>query len=334
VAIFLSTPDGPVLRCASPGYRLESVGTQPSAAPVLDDRFPLHTTRDVIGVLAVQYLDRSQRPDQRHLLQAFASQTAVALERARLLDQAYQMDLLQARERLYTALLNSISHDLRTPLASITGVLSALREKPVTLSADGQRDLLDTAWGETKRLNRLVGNLLDMSRLEAGALTIQRESYEVQDLIGVALAELGERLGDHPLTVDVVDDLPMVPLDLLLMLQVLANLLDNAVKYSPPGSPVEIRARECAGSLEIAVADRGVGIPDTELSQVFDKFFRGTRSHDSGGTGLGLSISKGIVEAHGGHLRAEARAGGGTRVCITLPLDNQPPQSEAAVQAI
>ncbi len=326
-AIFLTGPEGMALRCASPGYKPSPDQGQPMQPAAGSDSFPLRTAREVIGLLAIQRTDHAPlSPNQRQLLEAFASQAALALERADLIDQTYQMELLQARERLYTALLNSISHDLRTPLASITGVLSTLRENQ-SLSPEGQADLLDTAWDETRRLNRLVGNLLDMSRLEAGALTIQAEPYDVQDLVGVALAELGDRLGDHPLTVDVPADLPMVPMDLLLMVQVLGNLLDNAIKYSPPGAPLAIQVRQSPPDLEIAVADRGVGIPEGELAQVFEKFYRASRPQDAGGTGLGLSISKGIVEAHGGRIWAERRIGGGTVVKVTLPLAATPSQT-------
>jgi two-component system, OmpR family, sensor histidine kinase KdpD len=289
---------------------------------------PLQTARRALGVLQVKPRPEGSRPaalspEQQRLLETFANQTAVALERAHLVEQTYQMQLLRAREQLQTALLNSISHDLRTPLASITGVLSTLRENQAALTAEGQIDLLETAWDETQRLNRLVGNLLDMSRLEAGALTLQRDAYDVQDLIGVTLAEVGDRLRDHPLTVELPDSLPMVPIDLVLMVRVLANLLDNAVKYAYPWTPILLQVVQRAEAVEIAVADRGIGIPQDELAFVFDKFYRVVRPGRVGGTGLGLSISKGIVAAHGGAIAAAARPGGGTVVTVTLPLTVQ-----------
>ncbi len=204
IAVFLPGAAGLALRLASGQYHVElDEGAaaaqvfqhQPFIQPAPADYICLQTARHTLGVLGVKRRGPGTwLPEQRRLLESFASQTALALERAQLVEQTYQMELWQARERLYTALLNSISHDLRTPLASITGVLSTLRENQTSLSAEGQVDLLETAWEEAKRLNRLVGNLLDMSRLEAGALTIRREAYEVQDLLGVTLAELGERL--------------------------------------------------------------------------------------------------------------------------------------------
>ena len=282
---------------------------------------PLQTARHSLGVLQVKpRRPAAVSPEQQRLLEAFANQTALALERAHLVEQTYQMQLLRAREQLQTAILNSISHDLRTPLASITGVLSTLRESRAALSLEGQADLMETAWDETQRLNRLVGNLLDMSRLEAGAMTLQRDSYDVQDLLGVTLAEMGDRLGDHPLTVELPDSLPMVPMDLVLMVRVLVNLLDNAVKYAYPGTPILIEVVQHAETVEIAVADRGIGIPQDELAHVFDKFHRVVRPGRVGGTGLGLSISKGIVVAHGGHITAAARPGGGAVVTVALPL--------------
>ena len=285
---------------------------------------PLQSGRHGLGVLQVKPRRLAAvSPEQQRLLEAFANQTALALERAYLVEQTYQMQLLRAREELQTAILNSISHDLRTPLASITGVLSILRESQAALSVEGQTDLLATAWDETQRLNRLVGNLLDMSRLEAGALTLQRDAYDIQDLIGVALAEMGDRLGDHPITVELPDDLPMVPMDLVLMVRVLANLLDNAAKYAYPGTPILLQVTLRAETVEIAVADRGIGIPQDEFARIFDKFYRVVRPGRRGGTGLGLSISKGIVVAHGGHIAAAARHGGGTVVTVTLPLTVQ-----------
>jgi two-component system, OmpR family, sensor histidine kinase KdpD len=283
---------------------------------------PLKTVRAVVGVLGVRPPDPSGHltPEQWRLMEVFASQAALAIERNQLADQARQAQLLQAAERLQTALLNSISHDLRTPLVSITGALSSLSEDPVELDEETRNSLIDTARGEAERLNQLVGNLLDMTRIDSGAMTIRRESYEVQDVIGSALDRLGARLGGRPVNLDVSPDLPLAPMDFVLMVQVLINLLDNAVKYSSEGSPIDVQARATGDSVELSVADRGVGIPPEDLTHVFDKFYRVQRPGNVGGTGLGLSICKGIVEAHGGQIRAENRPGGGTVIRLTLPL--------------
>jgi two-component system sensor histidine kinase KdpD len=198
--------------------------------------------------------------------------------------------------------------------------LDTLRENVHTLVDKARRELLDTAWKETERLNRFVGNLLDMTRLEAGALTLKEELNDVQDLIGCALAALEQRIGAKKIDVQLPANLPLVRLDMALMTQVLVNLLDNALKYSRPESDILIIARLDSGRLTLEVADRGPGVPEADLKRVFDKFYRIPVPEGAGGTGLGLSICKGIVEAHGGKIRAENRAGGGLRVIITLPV--------------
>jgi two-component system sensor histidine kinase KdpD len=283
---------------------------------------PLTTARGVVGVLGVKPSDPHSHlsPDQRRLLDAFASQAALAIERAQLAEQARQAEVLQATEKLQTALLNSISHDLRTPLVSITGALSSLQEGDVELDAATRGSLVENAREEAERLNRLVGNLLDMTRIEAGALKVTSEPCDVQDVIGAALEPLDDRLRGRPLTVDVPPDLSLVPMDFVLMAHVLANLLDNALKYSPPGTPIDVRARVDGPEARIQVADRGLGIPPEDLERVFDKFYRVQRPGHVTGTGLGLSICKGIVEAHGGRIWAHNRAGGGTVITIALPL--------------
>ncbi len=252
-------------------------------------------------------------------MEAFASQAAVAIERAQLAEQARQAQVLQAAEQLQTALLNSISHDLRTPLVSITGALSSLQEQDAQLDEASRRGLIENAREEAERLNRLVGNLLDMTRVEAGALRLRLEPSDVQDVIGSALAQLDERLGDRRVNVRVPEEFPLVPMDFALMTRVLVNVIDNALKYSPPGSPIDVEAKLPAGQLEIEVSDRGLGIPAEDLNRVFDKFYRVQRPGRVAGSGLGLSICKGIVEAHGGFVAAENRPGGGTTITIAIP---------------
>ena len=181
-------------------------------------------------------------------------------------------------------------------------------------------DAADAAWEEAGRLNRFVGNLLDMTRLEAGAVKPREEPCDVQDLAGCALAAIEQRLGQREIELQLPDGLPLVRMDMALMTQVLVNLLDNALKYSPPESSITLAARVEDALLTMEVADRGPGVPDADLHRVFDKFYRVPVPEGAGGTGLGLAICKGIVEAHGGKIRAENRAGGGLRVIVTLPV--------------
>ncbi len=301
----------------------EPAGRNTNTLPGAQLRYlPLKTARGVLGVLGIRgsgEVDRYLTPEQERLMEAFASQAAVAIERAQLAEQARQAQVLQGAEQLQTALLNSISHDLRTPLVSITGALSSLQDQDAQLDGVSRRRLIENAREEAERLNRLVGNLLDMSRVEAGALRLRLEPSDVQDVIGSALAQLDEPLRGRRVRVDVPDGLPLVPMDFALMTRVLVNLLDNAIKYSPPGSPIEVETKVAAGHLEIDVSDRGVGVPHEDLSRVFDKFYRVQRPGRVVGSGLGLSICKGIVEAHQGFIAAENRPGGGTTITICLP---------------
>jgi two-component system sensor histidine kinase KdpD len=282
---------------------------------------PLHVLQTPLGVLGISFNSEpdSRFEQMRHLLEAFGTQAALALERVRLSQQAEHAQILKARENLERALLNSVSHDLRTPLVTITGVLSAIRNEDNQLSEKNRHDLVDTAWEEAGRLNRFVGNLLDMTRLEAGELKLKLESCDVQDLVGCALASVEHRLGKRVLDVRLPPDLLLVRMDLVLMTQVLVNLIDNALKYSPPESHIEIAAHSDKMHLTIEVADRGPGIPLQDLAHIFDKFHRISVPEGVSGTGLGLSICKGIVEAHGGKIYAENRMGGGLRLVVELP---------------
>jgi two-component system sensor histidine kinase KdpD len=283
---------------------------------------PLQAPASVLGVMGVklesEYAYHAQ--ENRRLLDAFATQAAMAMERIQFSRQAERAQILQARENLERALLNSISHDLRSPLSTVTGVLSSLKEEGAHLSNLARQDLLETACSEAARLNRFVGNLLDMTRIEAGAVKLNSEPCDVQDLVGCALAAIETRLDSSRVSFRMLPIMPLVPMDLVLMTQVLVNLLDNSLKYAPPGSLIEIVASVEAPWLVLEVADLGPGVPEHDLKRVFDKFYRIPVPEGAGGTGLGLSICKGIVEAHGGRITAENRAGGGLRIVIRLPL--------------
>jgi len=283
---------------------------------------PLQTPASVLGVMGVK-LESPQAyhsQENRRLLDAFATQAAMAMERIQFSRQAEQAQILQARENLERALLNSISHDLRSPLSTVTGVLTSLKEEGANLGDSARRELLETACSEAERLNRFVGNLLDMTRIEAGAVKLNLEPCDVQELVGCALAVLETRSDTRKVAFQMLPLMPLVPMDLVLMIQVLVNLLENSLKYSPPGSPIEIIATTDASWLLLEVADRGPGVPEHDLKRVFDKFYRIPVPEGAGGTGLGLSICKGIVEAHGGSISAENRSGGGLSIVVRLPL--------------
>jgi two-component system, OmpR family, sensor histidine kinase KdpD len=284
---------------------------------------PIATGGNALGILGVRLKDETDynSPLSRRLLEAFATQAALAIERVHLSKQAEQAQILEARETLERALLNSISHDLRTPLVSITGALGALMDKKSALESETRDDLLSAAWEEAGRLNRFVGNLLDMTRLESGALKLKRIACDVQDLFGCALAALEPQLGKRNIEVRVPPGLPLISMDMVLMTQVLINLLDNALKYTPRDSPVAITAGLADQRLTLTIFDRGPGIPESDLARVFDKFYRVPVPEGAGGTGLGLSICKGIVAAHGGSIRAKNRDGGGLQMAVELPVN-------------
>jgi two-component system sensor histidine kinase KdpD len=243
-----------------------------------------------------------------------------AVERAKLMEQAREAEVLRATEKLQSALLNSISHDLRTPLASITGAVSSMRDPEVQLDEATRNELIGDIAVEADRLNRLVGNLLDMSRVEAGALRVDREAGDMAEVIGAALEQRAAPLRERPLVLRVPRDLPPVSISEPLVAQALVNLLDNALKYSPPGTPIEVTAGAAGDSLAVEVADRGVGFPEGDERRIFDKFYRVQQPGRVSGTGLGLAIAKGIVEAHGGEISAARRPGGGSIFRFTVPV--------------
>jgi two-component system sensor histidine kinase KdpD len=288
---------------------------------------PLAGSRGTVGVLGLRPQDPRplQAPEQLHQLETFASQTALAIERARLAEEAEQAQVRAETERLRNSLLSSVSHDLRTPLASITGAASTLLENEAHLDAATRRDLLESLHEEADRLNRLVQNLLEMTRLESGALQLHTEWHPVEEVVGAALGRFGKALAGRAVATRVPSELPLVPMDDVLIEQVLINLLDNALKYTPPGSPIEVTAADTGGAVLIEVADRGPGLLPGEEQRIFEKFHRSEATPTVRGAGLGLAICRGIVQAHGGRIWAENRPGGGVTVRFTLPVKDAPP---------
>ncbi|HSX81007.1 MAG TPA: sensor histidine kinase KdpD [Candidatus Saccharimonadia bacterium] len=298
--------------------------TLPSAESLY---LPLVAARGTVGVLGVLPAQPCLllTPEQVALLETFASQTALALERALLAEEAQQAQLQVETERLRNSLLSSVSHDLRTPLTAITGATSTLLEEDRKLDAPTRHELLHTVHEEADRLNRLVSNLLAMTRLESGAIQVHKEWQPLEEVVGAALTRLDAPLRDRPLTTHLPADLPLVPLDSVLIEQVLINVLDNAIKYTPPGSPLALSAWTTDGAVTVEVADQGPGLSPGDEQRVFEKFYRAQRPGASSGAGLGLTICRGIIEAHGGHIWAKNRSGGGTALRFTLPLTGTPP---------
>ncbi len=268
--------------------------------------------------------------DTQYLI-TFAVMLVVALTISTLIDQARRLanrahaaSLEADTERLRNALLSAVSHDLRTPLAAITGAASSLATDD--LEAATQRELALSIADEADRLNRLVGNLLDVTRLESGAIALNKDWCPLEEIVGAALAQAESRLGADSVLVDLPDDLPLIPMDGVLLQQVLINLLDNAGRHGATGKPVELRARRRDGEVEVVVADRGPGLPPGAEERVFEKFYKAREAEP--GVGLGLAICRGIVVAHGGRIWARNRPEGGAEFAFTLPLLGTPPQVE------
>ena len=295
---------------------------------------PLTMGAKVIGVLRLQLEDDSRHFSHEKSLGVerertnpgtaffwtFLEQATSVIERARLRNESLQIELLQRTDALRAALLSSVSHDLKTPLSSIKAAASSLLQADVEWDEEARRSFAEAIEHEADRLNRLVGNLLDMSRIEGGALKPEKEWYPVDELIHDVLGHMQPVLQDRTLLTDLPADLPPVKLDYLQMDQVLTNLIENAVRYTSPVSPIEVMACLKGDQMVISVADRGPGIPPVDLERVFDKFYRVLGTQRTTGSGLGLAVCKGLVEAHGGCIWAENREGGGAVFRFTLPV--------------
>ena len=275
----------------------------------------LTASQGPVGVLAVDGLTLSA--DDRELLGAFANHAAIAIERARLRQQAMQAEVLQEVEQLRRTLLGAVSHDLRTPLASMKIASTTLRDRTLVLSEADTDELYDIIDRQTDRLTRLVSSLLDMTRLQAGVLQVQREAWPVVDLVEDAIGGLAGAIGHGRVQTDVPTDLPVVYADQLLVGQVIANLVENADRQAPPETAITVAARPCGDRVVVSVTDRGPGVPPAERETIFDSYAR----FDTGGrAGLGLAIAKTFIQAHGEQIWVENLPDGGAQFCFTLAL--------------
>ncbi len=339
VAVFLPDPQGKLgLSLAAPfaqdpkeqgvaqwvydHRQLAGAGTDtlPGAKAVY---FPLTAAQKNLGVLGL--LPGLGQPaltnEKLQLLETLLNQTALAMERVILAEEAQQAGLQVETERLRNALLSSVSHDLRTPLTVISGATSSLLTE--NLDRATQQELTRTVAQEAQRLNQLVRNLLDMTRLESGAVVVYKEWQPLEEVIGSALHRLAEPLQGRPVTLDLPESLPLIPLDAVLIEQVMINLLENALNYTPVGSPLTVRAWAKDHTVTVEIGDQGPGIPALEREHIFEKFYRVQTIR--GGSGLGLTICRGIIEAHGGKIWVEANTPKGASFRFTLPIEGPAP---------
>jgi two-component system sensor histidine kinase KdpD len=278
---------------------------------------PLKTVQGTIGVLGLYKWDNGVY--DMEMIEALSSQSSVALQRAILAEEARLADRAKENNRLQAVLLNSISHDLRTPLVSITGALSTLKQDFDSMDPEVRSEMLETAHEESLHLNRLVGNLLDITRVESGTLKINIKPCDLRDVIGSSLRVLKDRMENRKAVVDISEGIFEVPMDFVLMMRVFMNLIDNAVKYSATESVIKISAAISGENVLIKVVDNGFGIPAKDLERIFDKFYRAEKPRQVAGSGLGLSICRGIVEAHHGRIWAQNNPAGGASICMELP---------------
>lgn len=295
---------------------------------------PLNSEQGTCGVLGIMSKNKERylQPEQQRLLEAFASLTALAVTRISLVEKAREMQLLSESDKLRTALLNSISHDLRTPLASMIGAVTSLVEDNDLYDEVSRNDLLQTILQGAMRMNRLVNNLLDMARLESGMLKLNKDWCEIEEIIASAVDRLAKVLQEHDFSIQCRQGLPLVNVDFVLIEQVIVNLLDNAMKYSNPKGKILLDVRNNNQEIEVTVQNWGSRIPQDDLEHIFDKFYRVRVSRQISGTGLGLAISKGIIELHGGRIWAENVSRDSVSVTFALPIDQTTPKIPASTE--
>ncbi|MBZ5607337.1 MAG: DUF4118 domain-containing protein [Acidobacteriia bacterium] len=279
---------------------------------------PLKGTRERVGVMGLVSAADAFTGEQMQLLEIFAHQTALAMERTRSQHAAEAARIEMQREEMRSSLLSAVSHDLRTPLASITGAASTLRSQGDRLEPETRNELLESISDEAERLSRLVSNLLDMTRLESG-VELRRDLYPLEEIVGAALQRMERQLQRRQVTTDLPDSLPLVYADDVLLGQVVVNLLENAVKYTPEGTPIEVAAEAGTQAITLEIRDHGAGFAPGEEGRIFEKFYRG-KSKGARGVGLGLAICRAVIEAHRGTIEAFNRSGGGAVFRIRLPL--------------
>ena len=284
---------------------------------------PLKVHGKVLGILGIYMVERKVTPEQWRLIEAWAGMAAIAVERIHLAEMANQAALLAESERLRSALFNSISHEIRTPLATIIGSISSLLDPSLTLLRSAQYELMENIRDGAIRMERVASNLLDTARLESGAVKVKNDWCDMSDIVGAALYRLQDSIHGREIKTEIPQSLPLLRGDCVLLEQVIVNLVDNALKYSRRGSEIEISARMEEAKMVLSVADRGIGIPEAALQNIFQKFYRGDNSKSTSGTGLGLSICKGLIEAHGGTIWAVNRPNGGARISFALPVEKE-----------
>ncbi|MGE3780515.1 MAG: ATP-binding protein, partial [Pirellulaceae bacterium] len=296
---------------------------------------PLFASGKALGVLALRprQPDTPLEPDQRHMLETFATQLAIALERAVFASQAEAARRETETEQVRSSLLSCVSHDLRTPLAAIGGSASALLENTTGLPESSRRELLQSIADEAGRMNQLVGKLLDMTRLESAGFRLQKDWYPLDELVGAALTRLSAALQRHRVVTEIPADLPLLQVDGPLIEQLLCNLLENAARYAPSGSQMTIRAGTTEKGVLVEVLDEGPGLPAGTEREIFRRFVRHRPPSDRQGTGLGLAICEAVIRLHGGGIAAENRPTSGARFWFTLPVSADAPAKLDATDA-
>jgi two-component system sensor histidine kinase KdpD len=330
---------GSILKMEQEAAQWALTNRQPAGAAILNGPdadatyVPLISSRGVSGVVGLRWHSPKYHIEAKEMrfLEAFASQVAIAIERDELVSEANQAQRKVETERLRNTLLSSISHDLRTPLTAVSGAVSALLENEESIDTLNRRELLQTIHEETSRLIGMLRNVLDLTRLESGAIAVHKEWQSLEEIIGVVLHRMNERLRGRKIDVRLPHDLPMIPFDALLIEQVLTNLFENVIKYTPATSPVELSATVDPIHLTVELSDRGPGITPGDEERIFEKFVRGQAS--GGGVGLGLAICRSIIIAHGGRIWAENRPGGGAVFRFTLPAAGIPTLPEREQEA-